>query len=956
MTFRRQHIWLLLVTCLFASASNLEAATYYVRTDGNNANSGTGCDTTNAWATVAGAAKKSLSAGDIVYVQAGTYLGEIKPSVDGSSGSPIKFIADSNGSISDWPIGVVILQAPKKDKVLNLDNDDYLEFIGFQLDGDKKDDVVDIDNCAGTVLSKCQIYNGKKGIDLNSGELTLKNCLIRDNEDDGLRIDGGSVVVWNTTIVNNGSDGVQQDAGTSTIINSIVANNSSDGLDFNSGSMTHTYNLVFGSGDKDYEGTSASTGEITANPQFVGSSDYHLSSISPAIDAGTDASSLLGDDLEGLLRPAGGGWDMGSYEYNAIPSSDADGHWKLDETSGTLAADSSGNGNDGTYKNNPTLGLEAIKGTGAEFDGTAPHVQVPSSPFLDSIGQNNADFTVAYWMKLNQDATGRWRSIMHKGNADTQRTFAMWMVPGDNRLLYVISTTSNWNEYKYSTGTIPVGTWTHVAYVHANGTLNLYINGILDSSKTLKGQVVGNNGPIYIGKDPWYAGANAVLDDVRLYQRPLCASEVAELYGLLGHWKLDEISGFTAADSSPLGNDGSVIGTANWSTTCQGNGVFDFDGTIDSYITIPNSPALNPTDALSITAWVKGDAWSSSNVVNAILRKGEGNPNNYQLSIHDGHVSLHLDVNDNFGIQGDTVLDTGKWYHVGATWDGSEVRIYVNGVLDNTPASKTGPIPTDTRPLYIGGQAGTDRFDGMMYDVKLYNRALTASEFAQSAGLVGHYKLDETSGTVAIDSSGAANDGTFVSGPTLGVSGKINNAVEFDGSGPHVRVSNFPSLGQNNANFTVAYWMKLNQGATGSWRSIIHKGNTNFQRTFAMWMVPSDNRLLYVISTTASWNEYTYSTGTIPVGTWTHVAYVHANGTLNLYINGILDSSRTLSGQVVGNNGPLYIGKDPWFSGANAVLDDVRLYQQALCANEVNDLFNGGLPSGVRIIQWTEIR
>ena len=67
---------------------------------------------------------------------------------------------------------------------------------------------------------------------------------------------------------------------------------------------------------------------------------------------------------------------------------------------------------------------------------------------------------------------------------------------------------------------------------------------------------------------------------------------------------------------------------------------------------------------------------------------------------------MRLDGNDGFNVHGNTLLQTGQWYHVVGTWDGSNIRIYVDGVLDNTPTARAAPIGTDTRPVYLGGRSG----------------------------------------------------------------------------------------------------------------------------------------------------------------------------------------------------------------------------------------------------------
>jgi hypothetical protein len=208
--------------------------------------------------------------------------------------------------------------------------------------------------------------------------------------------------------------------------------------------------------------------------------------------------------------------------------------------------------------------------------------------------------------------------------------------------------------------------------------------------------------------------------------------------GLIGHWKLDETSGTSASDSSPY----SHIGTLSGGMTFAGQSVagkvgkgLNFNGT-SHYVSIANTSALQLTNAMSISAWIKGGTWGSGTTVNTILRKGDANPNNYQLSVANGKLEALLDGSDDYGYKGSTALATGQWYHVAMTWDGSYVRLYVNGASDNTPAAKSAPIGTDARALYIGGRIGsTDFFDGILDDVRLYNYALGSSEIAALKGL-----------------------------------------------------------------------------------------------------------------------------------------------------------------------------------------------------------------------------
>ena len=201
--------------------------------------------------------------------------------------------------------------------------------------------------------------------------------------------------------------------------------------------------------------------------------------------------------------------------------------------------------------------------------------------------------------------------------------------------------------------------------------------------------------------------------------------------GLIGHWRLDELTGATAFDTSGKNNHGTLnnfsFNTGSYSPG-KVNTALNFNGT-NNFISIPNAKILQLTSAMSITGWIRSDTWGSGTDVDIILRKGEDNPNNWQLAIKDGRASMFLDDTDSNGIKGNTVLQNGVWFHVAGTWDGSQVRIYVNGALDiTTPGSKTAPIGVDTRAAYIGGRSGTDLSDAIIDDVRLYNYALTAEE------------------------------------------------------------------------------------------------------------------------------------------------------------------------------------------------------------------------------------
>ncbi len=163
--------------------------------------------------------------------------------------------------------------------------------------------------------------NGNMGCEFKSMSGTLANVKVAHNTNEGIKLGTSnttSCTIWNSTIAYNGNDGIEQDGGTLHIYNSIIAHNSSDGLDRDGGTMTHAFNLVYGNGDEDYEGTVAGNSEVNEDPLFVSSSDLHLLLDSPAIDVGTDASEITTLDLQLNDRPNGNGWDLGCFEGDGV--------------------------------------------------------------------------------------------------------------------------------------------------------------------------------------------------------------------------------------------------------------------------------------------------------------------------------------------------------------------------------------------------------------------------------------------------------------------------------------------------------------------------------------------------------------------------------------------------------------------------------------------------------------
>ena len=206
------------------------------------------------------------------------------------------------------------------------------------------------------------------------------------------------------------------------------------------------------------------------------------------------------------------------------------------------------------------------------------------------------------------------------------------------------------------------------------------------------------------------------------------AAKGADL-SLVGWWKFDEGSGDTAADSSGNENHGTLSATnIKWTEEGWINGALNFTGG-DNYVVVPDSPTLNPTEEITIIAWLK-PTWTGNS---RILQKGSGD-NQYRLLRESGdNLVFHLAGLSNDRLENIPCPSGGEWTHVAAIYDGAAMKVYYNSKLVGEMAT-SGAISTSTGPLYIGtkhpGAPAGDVYKGIMDEVRLYSRALTETEVA----------------------------------------------------------------------------------------------------------------------------------------------------------------------------------------------------------------------------------
>jgi hypothetical protein len=199
--------------------------------------------------------------------------------------------------------------------------------------------------------------------------------------------------------------------------------------------------------------------------------------------------------------------------------------------------------------------------------------------------------------------------------------------------------------------------------------------------------------------------------------------------------------------------------------------------------------------------------------------------------------------------------------------------------------------------------------------------------------LVGWWKFDEGSGTIAYDSAGS-NNGT-VTGATWTTEGEINGALSFDGSDDYVALSSF-TVSTNNG--TIALWFQTSADFSANYGSYGYLISQNSQYDGYL-AVAGNGTVPYGIygETNSNNDNFVAMESVVPVGVWNHIAVSFYNKTAKTYLNGLLiqtlpvtSSSLTLT-RIGGRTQEFFNGK----------IDNVRVYDRELSAEEIRDLYGG---------------
>jgi N-acetylneuraminic acid mutarotase len=203
-----------------------------------------------------------------------------------------------------------------------------------------------------------------------------------------------------------------------------------------------------------------------------------------------------------------------------------------------------------------------------------------------------------------------------------------------------------------------------------------------------------------------------------------------------------------------------------------------FNGSSD-FVTVPTSPSLNPTSQITVEAWIKPNAIDAS--YDGILGTWDdvsGNNRTYLLWINNGKVEFYVSHtgSDYPSVASVTTLQPGTWYHLAGTFDGTDLKLYINGSLEATTNSP-GTINTNSSPFTIGRTDGLSRtnnyFNGIIGQVSVWNIARTQSAIqatlgqalaGNETGLADYWPMDEGTGVTLFDKAAQLANGSLGGG------------------------------------------------------------------------------------------------------------------------------------------------------------------------------------------------
>lgn len=354
-------------------------------------------------------------------------------------------------------------------------------------------------------------------------------------------------------------------------------------------------------------------------------------------------------------------------------------------------------------------------------------------------------------------------------------------------------------------GTINDGQW-HAVLVtfDRSDLLTLYIDGVLVQSTGMSSVGdIDNNLNFAIGQDAtttYGDAATCELSEVRVWDKVLPVSESdlcnsitsahPSYANLIQYWKLDE-------GTANLANNqiGSYFGSINNSTWTTGNMItigcsqpleqvgagtaLDFDGNNDwvdcSGGKVSAASLGLPTQDLTVEAWVNPRNYQQWNAIVSFLQDNGNTEGGWDLELRDnGKFAFTLAADGTLTyLETANSFNTNEWYHIAGVYDGTTMKIYVNGIEENSSTNESGAINYLDSWLAIGmykDDNESNATDALIDEVRIWNVARSQADIRATMcqkmmgteiGLTGYWRMDDSTGTILVDRTSSNLNGSL---------------------------------------------------------------------------------------------------------------------------------------------------------------------------------------------------
>lgn len=435
--------------------------------------------------------------------------------------------------------------------------------------------------------------------------------------------------------------------------------------------------------------------------------------------------------------------------------------------------------------------------------------------------------------------------------------------------------------------------------------------------------------------------------------------------GAMGWWA----AGGNPSDSIGT-NNGVMMNGATYGPGEVGEG-FSVDGT-SSYVKIPYSPSLNPSNQFTVEFWMNADAGNDMDSYQGLVTSdffGVEISNGYW-----GNLGLNFFISPDWGStwnmissanDGGAAVTAAEWHHVAGTYDGTNMQLYVDGEAWGNPfvcGGNISPMPTEGF-LAIGSEEGRTTcgcaryFNGVIDEVTTYNRALSASEIALIYNAGGAGKLNPdcvTSPTNAVGwwpGDGNAYDFArtnfgILQGAATYSSGRVGQAFSLDGNDSYVEVGNSDGWNFRTNNFSIELWVNFRDLGYGNlyYPEAIFAAHDEGGGDLNKWIFGLNGRLLTLLVDDPIVGVKFL--GQVPfypdLNTWYHVALVRNGGALSAYVNGVLAGTNSINANILDANATLTIGQAEGIGYVNGMIDELAIYNRALTGTEIASIYSAG--------------